>query len=74
MPAVRTIACLLLILLALVHTSACDREREPELYWIHNHTHKTHNRHCQYYRNCDGHASHTPTGDNCLICGGDFNQ
>ena len=42
---------------------------EEKAYWISS-TGKTHKKSCRYYRACKGHASETPSGVNCKICGG----
>ena len=50
------------------HPGGLDANGE-KAYWISS-TGKTHNKSCRYYRACKGHASDTPSGVNCKICGG----
>ena len=52
------------------HRKPADKPAaEEKTYWISS-TGKTHNKNCRYYRACKGHASDTPSGVNCKICGG----
>ncbi len=53
-----------------VETQEMSEAAKEKRYWIDNYSGKTHNRHCRYYANCDGHYSATASGDDCKICGG----